>query len=186
MKRTILILCLIAACAALCAAVLPRSTVPEETPAAVVERKAAAEVTALPVQTEPLEIEELPQAPGGDLKAEKENAPEVSPQSTTITQTPTPLLQGTKSAQPAGYDPYHTDVYPNNVYSEEYEYDENGNKVGIMGGDDEVSGEYAVPKATPECVYYTPEELANGRPPMPTTSNKPVVPDDYSPSVIAG
>ena len=64
-----------------------------------------------------------------------------------------------------------------------YDMYENGNKVGIMGGDDEVTGEYAAPKATPECVYYTPEELENGRPPMPTTSNKPVVPDDYSPSI---
>lgn len=34
------------------------------------------------------------------------------------------------SAPPAVADPYHTDVYPNNVYSEELIYDKGGNLIG--------------------------------------------------------
>ncbi|MEG0598076.1 MAG: hypothetical protein RR502_08530, partial [Oscillospiraceae bacterium] len=39
-------------------------------------------------------------------------------------------LQPAQSASGASADPYHTDVYPNNVYSEELLYDETGNLIG--------------------------------------------------------
>jgi hypothetical protein len=41
-----------------------------------------------------------------------------------------PLLAATPTPAPQSGDPYHTDVYPNNVYAEELIYDAGGNLIG--------------------------------------------------------
>lgn len=239
MKKLIITLAIIALVTAAGAAMLnPKpgtEKLPTETRTPTVEATARKEIEIAAKNAEaPTQVQPASAYNVSPIKAEeKTESPECTAPTSQPTTTPAPTSTGTTTA---GYDPYHTDVYPNNVYSEKCTYDENGklisksvtmpatfgpetiwidghayadvpdfglvewsgpstithvydmyengNKIGIMGGDDEATGEYAAPKATPECVYYTPEELANGRPPMPTTSNKPVVPDDYIPQAF--
>lgn len=72
-----------------------------------------------------------------EITAEKE---EPTTASVTVDE-PSPVIQETPAAPsaaipapqnsvPASADPYHTDVYPNNVYSEELIYDADGNLIG--------------------------------------------------------
>ena len=139
MKNPIKTIVIIAACAGLCAGVWPRDGTGKEVPAEPVKSAASAE---LPTMSAP---QEVPPIEGAALQAtvstEKEN------KGTTI-----PTVSNTEDASPAAKetfksaaapkatqiaaaatssdDPYHTDVYPENVYSEEYLYDADGNLIG--------------------------------------------------------
>lgn len=135
MKKPIKTIVIIAACAGLCAGVWPQNSAGKEVPAELVKSAVSAE---LPTMSAP---QEVPPIEGAALQAtvstEKEN------KGTTI-----PTVSNTEGSSPAeketfkstkasastaatfSGDPYHTDVCPENVYSEEYLYDADGNLIG--------------------------------------------------------
>lgn len=126
MKRIIAAAVIIAACGALCALVWPQSTTGEKVPTESV----ASAVSAVGAKSTPVpETESI-------IMAEKEkqleiDAPVITPETA---HAPAPA-EAPKPAIPAATttdssDPYHTDIYPNNVYSEEYLYDAEGNLIG--------------------------------------------------------
>lgn len=124
MKRIIAAAVIIAACEALCALVWPQSTTGEKVPAETV----ASAVSAVGAESTPVpETESI-------IMAEKEKQFEADTSAITQDAAPAPDL-APKPAIPAttaadNSDPYHTDIYPNNVYSEEYLYDAEGNLIG--------------------------------------------------------
>lgn len=138
MKKLLTITLVIAACAALYAPVWPRMDAGEELPAAAVEMRTApvcAEI--FPEQRTPAVQTETAE----ELMAEKEEVPATEVVTTPApTEAPEPESQAieaesetpapTPQSAPAASDPYHTDVYPNNVYSEELIYNEDGNLIG--------------------------------------------------------
>ena len=140
----------IAACAALCALVwawVPTGgEVTEQMPDAAVSAEAAAAESApeitlssddepvlISMQTEPNKgPEDLAAAEEATAMTVTETAPipaaAVEPPVIVTSQEPTP--PSTSQTEAVRADPYHTDVYPNNVYSEKLLYDADGNLIG--------------------------------------------------------
>lgn len=131
MKKIITSAVIIAACTALCALVWPQTDTGKEVPAEVA-------VSAMPaVGAESTPASETAYAvPDAKpmILAEKEKQFEDDTSAITPDAAPAPDL-APKPAIPAttavdSSDPYHTDIYPNNVYSEKYLYDAEGNLIG--------------------------------------------------------
>ena len=122
---------IIAACTALCALVWPQTDAGKEVPAEVA-------VSAMPVvgaeSTPPSETAYAVPEAEPVILTEKETQFEADTSAITQDAAPAPDL-APKPAIPAttaadNSDPYHTNIYPNNVYSEEYLYDAEGNLIG--------------------------------------------------------
>lgn len=144
MKKLIVITLVIAACAALCAPVWPRSETGEvstakiekqtsticaetsEEPEKTVEPNQTAETMAV-LMTEKEEMDsaaELNSTP--PIFQRNEEKPEIIAVEVDAS-TPTPPVP---AASTTTADPYHTDIYPNNVYSEELIYNADGELIG--------------------------------------------------------
>ncbi len=163
---------------------------------------------------------------------EEVSVPIAEPQSDTpvLREAEVTIASTPKNTATATNDPYHTDVYPENVYSEKYEYDaegnligktttyptvfgpdtiwidgkaygdvpgfglvewggpgsvtedytmyENGNKVGIMGGEDDASAHTASPTQQADCPEPTGEVIDQTITEAPERSSTP---PDYKP-----
>ena len=142
MKKLIALAIVIAACAALCASVWPRMGAGEEVPAAKVITQTTPVCAEVLAEQEQSAMPILSPETAATPQAEKEEAAvnEVStiPELTKAPEqgalpvaaevnAPVPI-ESTVSYGTA--DPYHTDVYPENVYSEELIYDSDGNLIG--------------------------------------------------------
>ena len=126
MKKMLIGAVTIATCVALCATVWPQTGAGEEarqeahvsaTAAAVAELVEPPEEPVVTTMVESIE----PSAEKEDAAAAAEN-----------TDTPAVELAAApaQSAPSTAADPYHTQIYPNNVYSEEYLYDSEGKLIG--------------------------------------------------------
>ena len=126
MKKMLIGAVTIATCVALCATVWPQTGAGEEARQEAHVSATAAAVAELveppeePVVTTMVEFVE-PSAEKKDIVATPENAD--APAAELPTAPAQPALSSTA-------DPYHTDIYPNNVYSEELIYDAGGNLIG--------------------------------------------------------
>lgn len=163
---------------------------------------------------------------------EEVSVPVIDPQSDTPVprETEATIISTPKNTATASNDPYHTDVYPENVYSEKYEYNadgkligktttyptvfgpdtiwidgkaygdipgfwlvewggpssvtedytmyENGNKIGIMGGEDDASAHTASPTQQVDCPEPTGEVIDQTITEAPERSSTP---PDYKP-----
>jgi hypothetical protein len=138
MKKLIAIAVIIAACATLCAPVCPRASAGKEVPAAAVEMRIT------PVCADILQ-EQMKPAVQPETTAERMTGKEESPVAETCSvpvsieaqesdcqpiKSDTEVLMPLTQSASAVSDPYHTDVYPENVYSEELIYDADGNLLG--------------------------------------------------------
>jgi len=137
MKRIVAVVVMIAACGALCALVWPQSSTGEKVSAEVVSSAISAEEVGAKASSEPTaDTLELPTEPtaekgkqfDGDSPAATSDAMSVPKPAPKLTESPTLAIPATTTAY--GADQYHTDVYPENVYSEEYLYDSEGNLTG--------------------------------------------------------
>ena len=121
MKKFIATAVIIAACGALCALVWPQSTTGEKVTVASAVSAVGTESTPVP-ETESMIMEEKEKQFEADTSAiTQDTAP-------ALDLAPKPAMPATTAADSS--DPYHTDIYPNNVYSEEYLYDAEGNLIG--------------------------------------------------------
>lgn len=163
---------------------------------------------------------------------EEVSVPIAEPQSDTpvLREAEVTIASTPKNTATVTTDPYHTDIYPENVYSEIYEYDadgkligktttyptafgpdtiwidgkaygdipgfglvewggpgsvtedytmyENGNKVGIMGGEDEASAHTSAPTQQVDCPEPTGEVIDQTITEAPQRNNTP---PDYKP-----
>ncbi|WP_312612162.1 hypothetical protein [Oscillibacter sp.] len=143
MKKIIASTIAITACAVLYAPVWPRSDAGEKVPAKVTVSATSAEcveaaetpdpaLTMWPV-TETTITAEKEEPPAADEQP-ADNTPDATmptapePEPDEIQQAAATTI--TASAAVGTSDPYHTDIYPDNVYSEEYLYDDDGNLIG--------------------------------------------------------
>jgi hypothetical protein len=137
MKKLIKTAVIIAACAGLCAGVWPRDGTGKEVPAEPVKSAASAELPTMSAPACALPIEDA--ALQATISTEEESRVTTA---TTVSNTANAspaakeAFKSTAAAEPMptaatfSDDPYHTDVYPKNVYSEEYLYDADGNLIG--------------------------------------------------------
>lgn len=131
MKKIITSAVIIAACTALCALVWPQTDAGKEVPAEVAvsampavgaESTPASETAYAVPEAEPVilaEKEKQFEADTSVITPDAAPAPNLAPK---------PVIPATTAADSS--DPYHTDIYPNKVYSEEYLYDAEGNLIG--------------------------------------------------------
>lgn len=136
MKKIIAAAAIFAACEALCASVWPQSGTGEKVPAeiavgAIYGEKADTSVT-------PKAIPNTLMSDTVPMTAEKANRPEYDAPTEILAKIFEPVPTASQQAAVAAAtavitdnpDPYHTDVYPENVYSEEYLYNADGNLIG--------------------------------------------------------
>lgn len=116
MKKIIVAAVIVADCAGLCAGVWPLSSADEKVPTETAKIAVSAELPAISRVPKALAIEIMATVPA--VSAEKEE--------TKVTA----ASAGEEATASAGSDPYHTDVYPENVYSEKYLYDADGSLIG--------------------------------------------------------
>ena len=227
MKRIVAVVVILAACGALYALVWPQRSAGEKVSAEVVSSAISAEEVGTKAPSEPTaDMLELPTEPTAEKEKQLDgDAPTPAPKSR---QAPTLATSITTVADNG--DPYHTDVYPENVYSEEYLYDsegnligkkttypttfgpdtiwidghayydvpgfgliewsgpnqrtedytmyENGNKVGIMGGEDETPTHISTPAQPDDCQEPTGEVIDQSINGVPEKSGTP---PDYKP-----
>lgn len=144
MKKILTTVIVITACAALCAAAWPQNDVDGQVPADTESRDLGAytEELSQPTQREANAFsDDTPVMPAVELHTPE--AVEITAEREEATTAPvtadgsSPAIQGTPSAPPApqnsapaSADLYHTDIYPNNIYSEEFIYDADGNLIG--------------------------------------------------------
>ncbi len=130
MKKIITSAVIIPACTALCALVWPQTDAGKEVPAEVaVSAMPAVGAESTPASETAYAVPEAEPV----ILAEKEKQFEADTSAITPDAAPAPNL-APKLSIPAttavdSSDPYHTDIYPNNVYSEKYLYDAEGNLV---------------------------------------------------------
>lgn len=142
MKKLLTAAILLATCAALCAAVWSRNgeaetissdtvmsaTAPTETP--------EPQTVCLAQNSELTETAEEEKAPAILASAtpvyipEETPMPEAEPAVTAAEPSATVQVIASQTTPSSGTDPYHTDIYPENVYSEEFIYDTDGNLIG--------------------------------------------------------
>ena len=138
MKKLLIGTVTITACVALCAAVWPRPTMAENVPTQAQSPAVGTVIEAQEAETETvsLSVDEAKPEPVTTSADEQEPPeavsiqPEEPPDEQIITpaHTPAPTTPAQEpSPQSHSSDPYRTDIYPNNVYSEELIYDEDGN-----------------------------------------------------------
>jgi len=122
MKRIIAVAVTIAACGALCTLVWHRNDVGEE-----VNEGAASQTLAKLVES-PVKPDVITMVNYIELSSEKEDTVVAASESadTPVTELTTTPVQQTATITA---DLYRTDVYPNNIYSEEYLYDADGNLI---------------------------------------------------------
>lgn len=140
MKKFIKTAVIIAACAGLCAGVWPQNGTPKEVPAGPIKSTVPAELPTMspPAYALPIEGAALPvTASAGKEEAEVLTATTVSNTEDTLPATEgafksaaAPKATQITAAATSTDDPYHTDVYPENVYSEKCLYDADGNLIG--------------------------------------------------------
>lgn len=154
MKKILTATITITACVALCAAVWPQNSNDGKVPDAANPLSVSAESETQPeapmsenivqeLQPLPEPVIETPEVTteSSEKETEAEAVPlETPPPEETIppqtkpepqeTAAPTSKTVSAPQSIPSAADPYHTDVYPNNVYSVEYRHDENGNLTG--------------------------------------------------------
>ncbi len=148
MKKILTTAIVIAACAALCAAVLPQNDVGGKVPADAESGDLGVYTEELPQPTQrevyafsddtpvmPVAEHYTPETAGKTaVKEEIMSVPVTADEpGTAMQETPTapPAVKSApQNSAPASADIYHTDVYPNNVYSEELLNDSGGNLVG--------------------------------------------------------
>lgn len=144
MKKLITAAITIAACAALCAPVWPQTGAGEKVPTAEVKMRTTpicAEVLAEQEQSAMSIISpEMPANPQAEKEDAAVNKTGTIPEPTKASeQGAQPIaaevnvlvpMSTAPATSPSDADPYHTDVYPENVYSEELIYDADGNLIG--------------------------------------------------------
>lgn len=141
MKKALVTAIVITMCAALCVDVWPQNDLSEKVPAETQQTDTSTEYTKF--QTAGNKSLAMPVAVGTATQTpEKGEAPEAHKMPTVETalltaestlESITPALEpvSVPQATPATMaDPYHTDVYPENVYSEKYLYDADGSLIG--------------------------------------------------------
>lgn len=142
MKKLIKTAVIVTACVGLCAGVWSRNGTGKEVSAAPVKSAASAEFPAVSTPRNALPIEGAPLE--ATVSAEKEKMGVTTTPAVSDTADASPGAEGIpQSAVPpkatqisaaatisAGSDPYHTDVYPENVYSEELLYNSDGELIG--------------------------------------------------------
>lgn len=129
MKKMLIGAITIAACVALCAAVWPQTGAGEEVRQE--ENAGATTATVEPLVKPPAEPSEVTMLESMEPSAEKEDAA-AAPENadTPAAELPTAPVRPAQTAPSIVAGPYHTDIYPNNVYSEELIYDADGNLIG--------------------------------------------------------
>ena len=126
MKKMLIGAAILAACVALCATVWPRTGAGEE-----VHQKANEGITAAIVTERvkpPTKPATITMVESIELSAEKKDIV-AAPKNTDTPAADLPAAPA-RTASSTAADLYHTDIYPNNAYSEELIYDADGNLIG--------------------------------------------------------
>lgn len=139
MEKLIKIAVIITACVGLCGGVWPRNGTGKEVPAVPVKSAASAEFSVVSAPRNALPIEDAPLEAA--VSTEKEKMEVTTTPTVSDTADASPAEKGTskssaaQEAMPAAVatssdDPYHTDIYPENVYSEKLLYNADGELIG--------------------------------------------------------
>lgn len=139
MKTLIKTTVIITACAGLCAGVWPRNSTHKQVPAEPVKSTVSAELPTISAPQNYLPLEGA--ALEATVSAEKEKMGVTTTPAVSDTADASPAEKGTskgsaaQEAMPAAVatssdDPYHTDIYPENVYSEKLLYNADGELIG--------------------------------------------------------
>ena len=139
MKKLIKTTVIITACAGLCAGVWPRNSTHKQVPAEPVKSTVSAELLTMSAPQNYLPLEGA--ALEATVSAEKEKMGVTTTPAVSDTADASPAEKGTskssaaQEAMPAAVatssdDPYHTDIYPENVYSEKLLYNADGELIG--------------------------------------------------------